>query len=228
MIYIDKKLHFPPVRLADQSGVLAVGGDLKPERIMLAYQKGVFPWFADEGPVLWWAPDPRFVLFPQDFKMSKSTRRLLRKNVFQVTFDTCFERVINECQNIQRPGQDGTWISDDLKKSFIQIHENGFAHSVEVWKDGDLVGGLYGTSLGGMYFGESMFSKVSNASKIGFVTLVPKLIERGIKLIDCQVYTEYLEQFGARHIPRESFMHNLEVLLDFDTLKGKWTHLFQV
>ncbi|MDR9398733.1 leucyl/phenylalanyl-tRNA--protein transferase [Salibacter sp.] len=220
--FLSGELKFPPVDLADAEGILAMGGDVSPQRVLLAYQKGIFPWYSDETPILWWAPDPRFVLYPENYKTSKSLRQVMRKKQFTVTFDHAFEEVINKCQNVPRAGQDGTWITDELKETFCEIHRLGFSHSVEVWQDGELVGGLFGTSLGRAYFGESMFSLVSNASKVGFATLVPQLINRGIKLIDCQVYTDHLSRFGALNIPRSKYSEHLEVLLDFDSLQGSW------
>lgn len=220
---LTQDLKFPPPHLANAEGILAVGGDLRPERIMLAYHQGIFPWYSDETPILWWSPDPRFVLYPRKLKVSKSTRQLLRKNLFRVTLDTAFEQVISECQKMPRAGQDGTWITDGLKEAYVSIHEMGFAHSVEVWQGDELVGGLYGVSIGKVYFGESMFSKVSNASKVGFVTLVQQLIRQGIELIDCQVHTDHLKSLGAESISRDRYLAHLDVLLDFDSLNGAWT-----
>ena len=221
---LDKsELRFPPVDLANKDGILAYGGDLRTERIMLAYQKGIFPWYSEETPILWWAPDPRFVLFPEDLKVSKSMRKVLRSNEFKITFDTAFHEVLRNCQVMPRDGQDGTWITAELFDAYLEIHQKGFAHSVEVWREGELVGGLFGVSLGGIYFGESMFSKASNASKAGFITLVQKMHQKGIQLVDCQVHTNHLESLGAKHISRDHFTHNLDVLLEADTFKGSWT-----
>jgi leucyl/phenylalanyl-tRNA--protein transferase len=223
MNVLGKELKFPPVDMANKDGLLAIGGDLKLERIMLAYNQGIFPWYSDETPIMWWSPDPRFVLFPSKLKISKSTRQLLRKNPFKITFDRRFEEVIRQCQNAPRKEQDGTWITDELVNAFIKLHKKGFAHSVEVWQNNELVGGLYGLSIGKVYFGESMFSKVSNASKVGFITLVQEMQKRGISLVDCQVHTDYLESLGAEHITRDNYMGHLEVLLDFDSLNGAWS-----
>lgn len=220
----EKELRFPPVDLANKDGILAYGGDLSPKRVLLAYHKGIFPWYSEETPILWWCPDPRFVLFPDELHVSKSTRRLMRKGTFEVTFDKDFEQVLKNCKQMPRKDQDGTWITEELFNTYIEIHAMGYAHSVEVWQNGELVGGLFGVNIGGVYFGESMFTKVSNASKVGFASLVVQLQKRGVQLIDCQVWTAHLESFGARHIKREKFMHNLDILLEAESLNGSWSH----
>ncbi len=217
------ELRFPPVDLANKDGILAYGGDLSTQRVLLAYHKGIFPWYSEETPILWWCPDPRFVLFPDELHVAKSLRRLINQQHFEVTFDRNFPEVLKNCQNIPRADQDGTWITDELFETYLEIHEMGYAHSVEVWLNGELVGGLFGVSIGGVYFGESMFAKVSNASKVGFVTLAKEMQKRGIQLIDCQVWTAHLESFGARHIKRSKFIHNLDILLETDSLKGSWS-----
>ena len=209
---IDKELIFPPVHLAEPDGLLAMGGDLSPQRLLLAYQNGIFPWY-DAEHILWWCPDPRFVLFPGEMKISRNTRRLLLSDEFEFTINKDFPGVIHECKKIARPGQSGTWITDEVEKAFTKMHELGFAHSAEVWKNKQLAGGLYGIKLGKVFFGESMFSKTSNASKIAFALYVQHLISEGILLIDCQVYTSYLENFGARMIAREKFIQHLQNLL---------------
>ena len=196
---LDDKLWFPPAEDALPDGLLAIGGDLSTERLLLAYSKGIFPWYEDDIP-LWWSPDPRFVLFPEELLISKSMKALLKKGAFQFTCNTNFAEVIHNCKNTNRPGQDGTWITDEVEKAYIKLHQLGYAHSAEAWKDGKLVGGLYGIQLGKVFFGESMFSKESNASKFAFIKLVEKLQKQGIELIDCQVYTEHLESLGARMI----------------------------
>lgn len=208
---LDKQLVFPPVHLSQPDGLLAVGGDLSVERLLLAYRSGIFPWYEGEH-ILWWCPDPRFVLLPGELKVSKSMRVLIRKNMFDFTINQAFRDVINSCKTIDRREQQGTWITDEVKKAYIRLHELGFAHSAEVWQNGELLGGLYGVKLGNVFFGESMFSKVSNASKYAFIRFVEHLEKEGVKLIDCQVYTEHLESLGARMIARELFCSLLDEL----------------
>lgn len=214
---------FPPVTEAED-GLLAVGGDLSVERLLEAYFSGVFPWFSEEEDIMWWAPDPRFVLFPADLKISKSMRSVLKKGVFTTTFDTAFDQVIRNCQKSPRKDQDGTWITSEMQAAYCKLHELGFAHSVEVWEEGVLVGGLYGISLGKAFFGESMFSKKSNASKTALIYLVQQLVERNFHFIDCQVYTEHLETMGAKEIPRVEFMEKLAKALQSDSLVGNWNN----
>ncbi|WP_224483991.1 leucyl/phenylalanyl-tRNA--protein transferase [Robertkochia aurantiaca] len=210
MYFLTKDLWFPPLSAASAEGIVALGGDLSPERLLLAYQSGIFPWFeSDDDIILWWSPDPRMVLFPEELKISKSLRAELRKNRFQVTFDRAFDRVINACASIRRSGQSGTWITDDMKQAYAELHRQGKARSVEVWENDELVGGLYGVDLGNVYCGESMFSKVSNASKVGFVHLVEHLRSLNYTLIDCQVYTDHLSRLGAREIRRKEFIEHL-------------------
>jgi leucyl/phenylalanyl-tRNA--protein transferase len=203
-------LIFPPPHLAEPDGALAIGGDLSAERLILAYRSGIFPWYNPGEPPIWWSPDPRFVLYPSKLKVSKSMRQVLRKDKFRVTFDQNFDQVIRNCQQIRREGQRGTWITDEMVTAYLKLHEMGIARSVEVWEAGELVGGLYGLAMGKCYFGESMFSKVSNASKTGFIKLVHRLEEQGCQLIDCQIYTAHLESLGAELIPRERFLKELE------------------
>lgn len=220
---LDDSLRFPPVHYADEHGILAFGGDLSVKRLLLAYQSGIFPWYNEDDPtILWWSPDPRFVLFPEQLKISKSMKQVLRKKQFKVTYDQSFREVMTACQQIKREGQYGTWITQDMLDSYCKLHEEGFAHSVEVWFDGQLVGGLYGVSLGNCFFGESMFSKMSNASKTGFITLVQNLAKLGIKLIDCQVYTQHLESLGAEEIPRNDYIALLKQHLKNPTFHGNW------
>lgn len=211
LFVLDKELAFPPAHLAEPDGLLAMGGDLSPDRLLLAYRNGIFPWYEGEH-ILWWAPDPRFVLFPEELKISKSIKPLLNKTEFDFTINKAFASVIHQCKKITRPGQDGTWITNEVEKAYIQMHELGYAHSAEVWQDNELVGGLYGIKLGKVFFGESMFSKVSNASRYAFITYVRQLKKEGIQLIDCQVYTEYLESMGARMIPGNEFTNLLKQL----------------
>ncbi len=211
MYILDKQLWFPEQHLADKSGLLAIGGDLSFERLLLAYQNGIFPWYNEGQPILWHSPDPRMVLFPEELKVHKSMRQLLRKEVFEVTINTDFEAVINACAVTPRVGQDDTWITDAMITAYMELHELGHAVSVEVWKEGQLVGGLYGIDLPEqkVFCGESMFSTVSNASKIAFVTWVQQLRDREYKLIDCQVYTDHLASLGGREIPRATFLQYL-------------------
>jgi leucyl/phenylalanyl-tRNA--protein transferase len=209
---LDKELTFPPVHLAEPDGLLAMGGDLSPERLLLAYRQGIFPWYEGEY-ILWWCPDPRFVLFPDDLKISKSIRTLLKRNEFEFTVNKAFREVIYQCKKIVRREQQGTWITDEIEKAFIKLHELGYAHSAEVWKNGELAGGLYGIKLGKVFFGESMFSLQSNASRYAFIKYVQQLKEEGIELIDCQVYTEYLESLGAGMILRKDFIRLLNDLI---------------
>lgn len=207
--FLSDALEFPDLEHADSDGLLAIGGDLKPERLLLAYTSGIFPWYNEDQPILWWSPDPRFVLFPEKLKISKSMQQVLRKGTFEVTFDTDFEGVITACQQVKREGQQGTWITQEMLQAYLRLHHLGWAHSVEVWQQGVLCGGLYGLSIGKCFFGESMFSRQSNASKAGFVTLVNELQKADFQLIDCQVHTEHLETLGAELIPRQQFLHHL-------------------
>lgn len=199
-------ISFPPLNLADEEGLLAMGGDLSPGRLLEAYNHGIFPWFDIRQDILWWSPDPRFVLLPSELRISKTVRSLLNKNAFEFTVNKAFREVIRHCKKSPRPGQEGTWITDEMEEAYIKMNELGHAHSAEVWKDGELVGGLYGIRLKRVFCGESMFSLVSNASRYAFVKYVQELQEEGIELIDCQVHTEYLESLGARMIPREEFL----------------------
>lgn len=204
---LDKRLIFPDPSLAEEDGLLAAGGDLSVERLLLAYQNGIFPWYNDDTPILWYSPHERFVLFPQELKISKSMRQVLRSGRFKVTYDKSFAEVIEACSATERDGQYGTWITDDMKAAYINLHHAGHAHSVEVWEDTELVGGLYGVQIGSVFCGESMFSRVSNASKVGLIGLCQK---GKYTLIDCQVYTEHLESMGARMISRKEYMGMLQ------------------
>ena len=224
--FVNEKLYFPPVDNADEHGILAIGGDLSPERLLLAYRSGIFPWFNEEDPIIWWTPDPRFVMLPEHLKVSKSMKQLLRKNIFTVTFDRDFIGVITACQTIKRHGQQGTWITRDMLEAYYQLHQLGFAHSVEVWREDKLVGGLYGVSLGKAFFGESMFAKESNTSKVAYISLVHKLQDLDFQIIDCQVYTEHLESLGAIEIPRAEFIKIIEDALNKDSLVGNWGDIF--
>jgi leucyl/phenylalanyl-tRNA---protein transferase len=210
MFFLSKDLFFPPVQEADDDGVLAVGGDLSPERLLLAYQSGIFPWFEGDDPILWWSPNPRMVLFLDELIVSKSMRNIINRNVFRVTFNQNFKDVISNCQKIKRDGQVGTWITNDMIDAYCKLHELGIAKSVEVWQNDILVGGLYGIDLGTIFCGESMFSKVSNASKMAFIALVNYLKTNNYKLLDCQVYNPHLESLGCREIERKDFIQILK------------------
>ncbi len=212
MIFLKPEDDFPPVDYATSDGLLAVGGKLNVATLKRAYERGIFPWYEEGQPVLWWSPDPRMVLFPENLKVSKSMKQLLRKNTFKVSFNTDFKSVISNCAAIKRPGQHGTWITPEIQETYNLLHKLGIAHSVEVWEDGTLVGGLYGIYLRekAVFCGESMFATVSNASKYGFIKLVEKLESENVKLIDCQIYTRHLESLGAEEIPRVEFLRYLE------------------
>ncbi|EZH74842.1 leucyl/phenylalanyl-tRNA--protein transferase [Aquimarina atlantica] len=212
MYILTDSIQFPSVTLADANGLLAIGGDLSVDRLLEAYHNGIFPWYDEDQPILWYSPDPRMVLFPSELRVSKSMRQLIRKNKFEVTFNKAFESVMQHCATIKRPEQEGTWITNDMQKAYAKLHELGYAISVEVWEQSVLVGGLYGILLEEkkVFCGESMFSKVSNASKYGFITLVEWLIQKEIQLIDCQVYTDHLASLGAREITRATFIKYLK------------------
>ena len=211
IVFLDNRLIFPPVQNATADGLLAVGGDLSPERLILAYTSGIFPWFNEEDLILWWSPDPRMVLFPEKIKISKSMRRILAKGTFRLTKNAAFERVVNLCAAVPRKEQNGTWITKEMVQAYIKLFEKGVAHSYEVWDGEELVGGLYGVNLGHVFCGESMFSKRSNASKFAFIKMVEELKRKGCQLIDCQLYTEHLESLGAELIPRAVYLQLLEI-----------------
>jgi leucyl/phenylalanyl-tRNA--protein transferase len=208
---LNKNLWFPPVDEALPDGLLAIGGDLSVERLLLAYKKGIFPWFDGDIP-LWWSPHPRFVLFPDELKISKSMKVLLKRNTFGFTTNKAFAQVIKACKQTERNAQDGTWITNEVQNAYNQLHKMGYAHSAEVWLDDKLAGGLYGVRMGNFFFGESMFSHISNASKYAFIKYVELLKSEGLELIDCQVYTEHLESLGARMIDRNQFLNYLKHL----------------
>ena len=209
MYFLTQELFFPPVFEANRDGILAIGGDLSPERLQLAYKSGIFPWFEDDEPIIWWSPNPRMVLFLDELVVSKSMRNILNRNSFKVTFNQNFRAVIANCQKIKRNGQNGTWITNDMIEAYCVLNEMGIAKSVEIWQNEELVGGLYGIDLGHLFCGESMFSKVSNASKVAFIALVNQLKHNNYKLLDCQVYNEHLESLGCREIDRTDFMEIL-------------------
>lgn len=210
MYILSNLLFFPPVQEASPEGIVAVGGDLSPERLLLAYQSGIFPWFNEGEPLLWWSPNPRMVLFLDELVVSKSMRNILNRNCFEVTFNQNFKEVISNCQKIKREGQPGTWITNDMIEAYCRLQELGTAKSVEVWQNNELVGGLYGIDLGHVFCGESMFSKVSNASKVAFIALANLLKKEQYKVLDCQVYNEHLESLGCREIERADFMKLLK------------------
>jgi leucyl/phenylalanyl-tRNA---protein transferase len=201
---LTKTLVFPPVHLAEPDGLLAIGGDLSTERLLLAYQQGIFPWYEGIVPE-WWCPDPRFVLLPNQLKVSKSMQQQLKRNTFTFTTNTAFEAVISHCKTTSRKDQTSTWISAEVQAAYVRLHQLGYAHSAEAWQNNKLVGGLYGVRLGKVFFGESMFSHVNNASKYAFIRYVQQLMKEAVALIDCQVYTPHLESLGAIMIPREEF-----------------------
>ena len=220
---LDERLVFPPPEHAEDSGLLAVGGDLRPERLLRAYAEGIFPWYSEGLPILWHSPDPRMVLRPDELHVPRSLKKTLRKRPFELTFDRAFREVIEACAETPRPDQDGTWITDDMLEAYVELFERGYAHSVEAWRDGELVGGLYGVSLGAAFFGESMFARKSDASKVAFVDLVRHLSSWDFELIDCQVHTEHLESFGASLWPRDEFLAALEWALRRPTRIGPWS-----
>jgi len=210
MYILSDKIWFPPTEFTSPEGILAIGGDLSVERLLLAYKSGIFPWYNEGEPVIWYSPERRMVLFPEKLKVSKSMQQLIRKDKFQITFNTCFSKVISNCKTINRKDQQGTWITAEMQQAYIKLHELGKAKSVEVWLDDELVGGLYGIDLGNDVFcGESMFSKVSNTSKIAFIYLVEKSKKENYKLLDCQVYNEHLASLGAEEISRTEFLKYL-------------------
>ena len=215
-------LDFPPADRTDRNGIVALGGDLRPERLLKAYALGIFPWFNAGDPIMWWCPDPRFVLFPDELRVSKSMRPYFNQQKYRITYDTRFREVVIAC-SAPRANQDGdTWISDDMIAAYTAVHELGYAHSVEVWQEETLVGGLYGIALGKVFFGESMFSRASNASKFGFITLVRRLRAEGYRLIDCQQPTRHLKSLGGRSIPRADFLQIVNANECEETVVGKW------
>ena len=219
---LSKDLAFPPVHLATPEGLLAVGGDLSPERLLLAYQSGIFPWFSDGDPILWWSPDPRLVIYPQELKISRSLNKTIRKGRFTVTMDTHFEQVIHRCGQTRVQSDQGTWITSGMEKAYTRLHTMGYAHSVETWYQSQIVGGLYGISLGRCFFGESMFSTMSDASKVALVALRDYVRALKFHFIDCQLPTDHLISLGGRKISRDDFMLQLELALRYPTRKGNW------
>ena len=214
--------YFPEIALAGEDGLLAAGGNLDIPVLLEAYSKGIFPWYAEGSPILWWSPDPRMVLFPQKFKVSKSFDQTLRKKEFEIRMDSRFPDVIRQCSKVHRPGQDGTWITADMRDAYIRLHEEGYAHSVEVFAKRELVGGLYGVSLGGTFFGESMFHLQKDVSKVALYHLVDFARRHHFSLIDAQQSTPHLESLGAEEIPRSRFLGLLQKALSKNTIKGPW------
>jgi len=210
MYFLSRELYFPPVQHASPEGIVAIGGDLSPQRLMLAYNSGIFPWFEDDEPILWWSPPERMVLFFDELKITKSMRNVLNRDMFTVTFNTAFKEVITNCRDIKRDGQPGTWITQEMTDAYCKLHALGHAKSVEVWQGGMLVGGLYGVDLGHIFCGESMFSHVPNASKVAFIALSKKLQREKYHLLDCQVHNNHLESLGAREIHRDTFLGMLK------------------
>lgn len=219
---LSNRPEFPPVTEAED-GLLAVGGDLSPQRLLAAYTGGIFPWFSAGQPILWHAPDPRFVLPIDRLVINRSLRKALAKRPYRLTMDTAFSKVIHACAKVPRPGQDGTWITNDMEAAYVELHRLGFAHSVEAWRGADLVGGFYGVGLGALFCGESMFALAPDASKIAFATAYTQLRAWDTVLIDCQVHTDHLERFGGVDIPRATYMDLLPKLLDAPTRRGTWS-----
>ncbi len=219
---LSEKTSFPPPRFAEPEGLLAVGGDLSQKRLLLAYRMGIFPWYSQGDPILWWSPDPRLVLYPDEIILSTRLKRVIKQGIFEVTFDKAFDRVIKGCAQTRVKENQGTWILDSMIDAYCRLHESGYAHSVESWHDGKLAGGLYGVSIGGCFFGESMFTEHTNASKIALAALCDFLSRQSFDLIDCQVASGHLLRMGAKEIPREQFLKELEKSMRRPTLKGKW------
>lgn len=220
---LDKRLVFPPVELAEE-GLLAVGGDLTPQRLLLGYSQGIFPWYGPKLPILWHSPDPRMVMNTRDLVVNRSLRKHIRKQPYQLRIDTDLTGVLMRCAETPRPGQDGTWLVPDMIEAYTRLHALGFAHSFEAWRGDQLVGGLYGVSLGGCFFGESMFAHAPDASKIAFAAAVAQLDAWDIKLIDCQVHTDHLARLGAREVTRAEFLIRLKEALDAPTRRGTWAY----
>lgn len=219
---LDRRLIFPPPEQSEEDGLVAVGGDLRPTRLLLAYSTGIFPWYHDGLPILWYSPDPRLVLEIPSLHVPRSLRRTIAKRPYEIRLDTAFRDVIAGCRDAPRPGQDGTWITADMFRAYVALHELGFAHSAEAWRGDELVGGLYGVSLGAIFFGESMFARAPDASKIAFVTLVRQLARWGFGLVDSQVHTDHLARLGAEEWPRPRYLAALAAALEAPTRKGRW------
>ncbi len=220
---LSDDLIFPSPYLASKEGLLAIGGDLSPKRLLLAYSNGIFPWYSEGEPILWWSPDPRLVLYPAELNVSRSLKKVLKQDIFKVTLDRAFQDVIAECARVRLENHEGTWIVDDMVQAYCRLHESGFAHSIEAWHDNRLAGGLYGVSLGKCFFGESMFTRITNASKVALVALVEHLQQLNFDFIDCQITTAHLTRFGAREVSRANYLDELAEALKAATLKGKWS-----
>lgn len=221
---LEDNIYFPPVSMAQADGMLAIGGDLCPERLIEAYKNGIFPWYTDNYPIMWWSPDPRMVMFPKEFKRSKNLKRLVNKEVFEVKFDTNFRSVVLECANVDRGNQDGTWITQEMIEAYVNLYEMGIAHSVETYHEGELVGGLYGLALGKVFFGESMFHKKTDASKVAFWHLVEKLLDWDFELIDAQQETDHFKSLGGKAIRREKFTSLLKLSIKKPQVLKKWSN----
>jgi leucyl/phenylalanyl-tRNA--protein transferase len=219
---LPDELVFPRTDLAEENGLLAVGGDLSEPRLLLAYSFGIFPWYSEGDPILWWSPDPRLILAPPEIRISRSLKQTIKRGVFKMTMDMAFEEVITSCSNVHYKKAGDTWITDEMISAYVRLHKSGYAHSVEAWSDGKLAGGLYGVSLGSAFFGESMFAIKSNASKAAFAALVEQLTKWKFTLIDCQITTAHLKSFGARDVPRSHFMKMLKTALKHATKKENW------
>jgi len=219
---LSKEIWFPPANLSTSEGVVAFGGDFRVERLLLAYRSGIFPWPMKGYPLLWFSPDPRYVVIPEKCHLPRSLRKRLRKSPYEIRMDTAFHQVIRACGTTERAGQRGTWVIPELQRGYEELHAQGFAHSIEAWQEGELVGGLYGVSLGAVFFGESMFAAAPDASKVTFATLLGNLVHWGFGMVDCQVHTEHLERFGAEEWPRELFLEQLEACMTVPTRRGPW------
>ncbi len=219
---LSDALVFPDPTLADDGGLLAVGGDLRPERLLLAYRNGIFPWYSEGRPIMWWCPAPRYVLLPEELHVGRSLKKQIKRAPYRISCDEAFEQVMLRCAKAPRPGQDGTWITKAMRAAYVELHRLGFAHSVEAWQGDELVGGLYGVAIGQAYFGESMFAEAPDASKIGFVLLVEQLQRWGFRLVDCQVHTEHLERFGAKMIELSEFLARVRAAVDAPGHPGPW------
>jgi len=220
---LSEKIAFPPPTLADKDGLLAVGGDLRIERLLLAYRNGIFPWYSAGQPILWWSPDPRLVLYPSEVRISRSLKRVIRKRRFRISSDTAFEKIIRECASVRLEQNEGTWLTEEMIDAYCGLHAAGLAHSMEVWLDDALAGGLYGVSLGRCFFGESMFTRITDGSKIALAALAKHLEAASFHMIDCQLSTEHLIRFGAREISRRRFLRQLKNSLSYPTRRGSWT-----
>jgi leucyl/phenylalanyl-tRNA--protein transferase len=218
---LNEALIFPPVELSEANGLLAVGGDLTPERLIMAYTNGIFPWFGEDEPILWWSPDPRLILFPAKLHVSRSMKQTLKQGIFPVTYDHCFREVITACRDSRRE-EGETWITEAMVDAYCRLHDQGFAHSVEAWHNGELAGGLYGVALGRCFFGESMFTRVANASKAALITLTHALQARGFQLIDCQIDSPHLQSLGAELLPRKIFLNLMTAALQQPAKPGRW------